>query len=395
MKKFFSAFFFAALILLPAGTPLAARELVRPSGRQHCDTRNLKNLPQILLIGEIHSGFFGPLDAIANLKSDMVFNATERNIYAAFETGDSDITSMHYPWENKDAAEYYAMKKLPSAENISIIDSPLPYGLNISYRAAGGSASFPDIALLLRDNPYVRKAWEDVKQQNNGFSGTDLEPFARILDSAYMKTSFFDLRKQWLETLIKAEKSSPPTEFELNNEHETLRDIGWKSPLKKYLPNHDVSGRYLLFLAGKIYTQLVALTNESFLPALGLTQELIPIDAFREISKHDLSRASEDNRLLMIQVRDRDMADSLADIYCAAADDNGKNVVAMIGGGHIPGVLERLREWSDNRIQIRAVVPTDASRGIPEEILKELESAGAAVENAYAISQEISVLGRQ
>ena len=73
-------------------------------------------------------------------------------------------------------------------------------------------------------------------------------------------------------------------------------------------------------------------------------------------------------------VRDRDLAENIADLYCSAAAE-GRHVVASVGADHLPGVAALLTAWSVGRIPLESA--ESWGKGEAGPLLARLEALSA------------------
>jgi pheromone shutdown protein TraB len=102
-------------------------------------------------------------------------------------------------------------------------------------------------------------------------------------------------------------------------------------------------------LAAKVNARYVALADQEFLDDMGLSKELFPVPERVQgddvESQLKMEKALRSLETIIVPLRDRDMADGIADIYCRAADE-GRNLVVSLGGGHYDGITARLKKWN-------------------------------------------------
>ncbi|MFA6028282.1 MAG: hypothetical protein WC969_00375 [Elusimicrobiota bacterium] len=310
-------------------------EGVRDSGRRHCDPGSLKNRPPIVLVGEDH-------DSISawQVKKEMIDRAAKGELYAALEG--------YTPWQAWMISEQF---KTPFGKDARVfgVDSPIMYGLAGCHqhalddfarfrRSADANDAYAPAKLclhflfLLQDNPFVRHAWEIVRDREDGFVGTELEPLARVFDQA------MNARPDALGKLL--------GDFTPEDESRFIR------------------------LVRKIDAAFVAWVNEAYASDLGIEGPLyaVPEDWPSMRAFWDYAKFRFDSDTPIVRIRNRDMFDNIADVYCAAAEE-GRALVVSVGQDHVQGLGERLQAWSQGRIDLR--VGNSSSDG--DAISRELE----------------------
>ncbi|MFA6092006.1 MAG: hypothetical protein WCU88_05230 [Elusimicrobiota bacterium] len=333
---------------LAISVPSLAGETVKDSGRAHCDLGKFQRLPALLLIGENHCR-----DSSTKVKDEMTALGAEGKIFAAFEAADMRVV---YPW-NADLlyADFGAARTERS--RIFGIDSPFAHGLAISYGYASGTASicakdphkdsFARFIKALRNNPYLQRSWEEVRDAPLSAEDSGLAGLLNAIEEA--RTSSEDISRA----------ASQP-----------LSEEGYPSFLR---------------IAARVNARYVAMANERYLPDLGLTDRLTPYPeirgpwALRKILP-DWSFAQADDAKITVPVRNRDMFDNIADIYCLAAAE-GKNMAVSMGADHVPGVEGYLRRWSGDAIPLKA--ERSFVQKLPDD---DLSAAGPVLEALSALS---------
>jgi hypothetical protein len=232
--------------------------------------------------------------------------ALEGSLVAGLEAGGGRGV---LPW---DGAEAISGRPGGPRSRLYGVDSPLAYGLVRSYSLAGFmeeeapedlensqlGGRLEDYCMAMSGNPFARRAWEDAvsaleERERAVFSGgLDRCADFKRLGPSIPERAFLDF-------------------FQANN------------------------------------AAFTALANDKFLAGMGLSEALSP---WRP-GKVDLA-ALRSARTVMSSVRDRDMSDNIADLYCLAASE-GKALAVSIGGGHLPGVRSRLEQWSRGLIPLR------------------------------------------
>jgi pheromone shutdown protein TraB len=124
----------------------------------------------------------------------------------------------------------------------------------------------------------------------------------------------------------------------------------------------------------------VALANEKFLPAMGLTGRLSPYSDDNLFTSLQNRRSFESSKeAVTVDVRDKALADNIADVYCAAAGE-GMNLVVSIGDAHLPGVEALLKEWSRGRIPLEVERSYEPSPENRESVQESLDAAWPILE---------------
>ncbi|MFA6092005.1 MAG: hypothetical protein WCU88_05225 [Elusimicrobiota bacterium] len=330
---------FILLALLPIRAKAQVTEGVRDSGRFHCDLDSFQKRPPLLLIGEDHCSVTSQ-----QVKIEMVARGSKGSMFSALEG--------FAPWQAELLAKRFKGSYDKETSRLFGIESAFMYGLNgchlqaigalQQYRNAGGacvnltpSRVFQSFLLLLQDNPYVRYVWEQVRDKENAFSGTELEPLARIFDQAMAAPSFDVL-----------------------------------TPLAAGFTMKDAPN--FMRLVRKMDAVYVALANTRFASEIGVGGSLnaIPEDpngSFKD--QWALMKFQTTLNTPLVHIRNRDMFDNIADIYCRAAEE-GKVLAVSVGKKHLPGIEKRLKAWSKGRIPLK-LADSDTE---PGPILDYLES---------------------
>jgi hypothetical protein len=279
---------------------------VQESGRTTCDLDAFEEYPALLLIGENHD-----VGSSKTVKKYMAKAGAQGAIFAAFETG---LEHPAFPWDTAALAEDFKVE-LNTASRIFVVDSPLAYALTRNYNLIGymdqppedlenvqWGGRFASYCRLAHKNPYARRAWEEAVASSPDFQIFSLAGEERCED--------------------------------------------WKRA------SADIPAKTFRLFATANNEAFVSMVNEKFLPAMGLSR---PLEPYREdplmsfFYRQSMSRSAS---TVMSSVRDRDMADNIAAVYCRAAAEH-KNMVVSVGRAHIDGILQRLEDWSNDRIPLR------------------------------------------
>lgn len=308
----------ALLALLLAASPAAALMIDYPvaeSGRSHCSPESLRHAPPVFLIGECHKA-----QSSKKVRQGLAEEAAAGRIYAALESG---VTKAIMPWDLREAHAAYGVP-YGEASRLYGVDSPFGYALVRSYTLIGffqddeprergrseWGSEFAAYCRGVKGNPYAERAWEDARAA----MGAGAPPFL---------AAGLERCEDW------------PKEAE------------------------GIPGATLLAFAAANNAAFVALANEKFLPAMGLSTPLEPYSENLVLSflyRRSMSRSAA---TVVSSLRDRDMGDNAIDLYCAAAEE-GKVLAVSVGAEHLAGVEARLRAWSGDRIPLRVAHSYDA-----------------------------------
>ncbi|MFA6092007.1 MAG: hypothetical protein WCU88_05235 [Elusimicrobiota bacterium] len=330
--------------------PSFAEEPVADSGRFHCDLGKFQKLPALLLIGENHCS-----KSSVKVKAEMAARGAKGEIFAAFEVAGLRAV---YPWTSDFLFTDFKVARTEQSRLFGI-ESPFAHGISISYIYASGggatceqnspSAAFSRFVLYLRNNPFLQRSWEEVRA---------VPPTPDDRSSGITE----------LSDKIERARTAPGAEVQAIVESFHEDDV---KDFQKILAR--VNARY------------VAMANETYLPDLGITKKLRP---YPDV----IWRDSMEN--ILIPVRNRDMFDNIADIYCRAAEE-GKNLAISMGSAHLPGVEGYLRQWSQDRIPLRTDLSYDdekpyADPDVSSPIIKTLETLAAPSPNAVKTAPGLS-----
>ncbi|MFA6091575.1 MAG: hypothetical protein WCU88_00265 [Elusimicrobiota bacterium] len=321
---------------------------VKDSGRSHCDPGKLPARPTLLLIGECHDCASSKL-----IKQEMARRSAKDEFYTALESG---LDQGFYPWDKTQAVKEFNLDPQQKVD-LYPIDPPLAYGLTVFEKMLEETVVHEDVdmfpeemsrlwlrSLLVmsystRGNPYAQRAWESAVAS---FEGDEkLKSVAHILNSI-------------------SESSQ-----NLSTDNCIDRYFGGKNAL----PFHVQAFKQV---AIRYHDAYVALINEKFLLAMGLSEELQYLSKGQILTGNKAWLVLESNFKILINVRNRDFSDNIADIYCQAGL-SGRNLVVSIGYVHVPGVEARLRKWSRS-IPLR-VEQSFAHKEDPTLALTDLDAA--------------------
>ncbi|MFA6030199.1 MAG: hypothetical protein WC969_10120 [Elusimicrobiota bacterium] len=300
-----------ALLLAAAASPASALWIdypVKESGRAHCSADELRRPPPLYLIGECHKA-----QSSKKVRQALAQESAAGRLYAGLESGG---TKAVMPW---DLRETHAAYGVPYGESSRLygVDSPFAYALVRSYTLIGffqddrpqerdrsqWGSEFSAYCRGLKGNPYAKRAWEDARAA----LGAGAPPFL---------SSGLERCEDW------------PKEAE------------------------NIPASTLLAFASANNAAFVALANEKFLPAMGLSSPLAPYEenlVFSFLYRKSMSRSAA---TVLSSLRDRDMGDNAIDLYCRAAAE-GKPLAVSVGAEHLSGIEDRLRAWAGERIPLR------------------------------------------
>lgn len=310
--------------LLASAVSAEGARPVLPSGRARCDLSRLERLPPLLLIGENHCSAHS-----TRVKAAMARLGAEGRLYAAFEVGD-DFAA--YPWEAERLHRSLGVARAPGSR-IYGVESPFAHGLVLTYLGASGRypncspqprlRALEKLAAYTRINPYLERAWRETRVAASADPAA--APAAAALARALSEPDGVSPRAE-------------PAELEA-----------------------------LPLLARRLNQAYVELANREFLPAMGLQDELPATPSGQDLLGWYAALEVED--VLVVDLRDRDMADAIAAVYCAAASED-RAVVASVGAAHLPGIGKDLAAWSAGRIPLEKAW----SANLSEPILDRLEA---------------------
>jgi len=303
--------------ILPAGAVT-----VQPSGRARCDLSRLERLPPLLLVGENHCSAHS-----TRVKAAMARHGASGRLYSAFEVG-NDFAA--YPWEVERLHRSFGAARAPGSR-IYGVESPFAHGLVLTYLYAQGR--FPScspesrlralekLVAYTRINPYMERAWLSARAA--AFSEPTAAPAAAALGRALAAP----------EGIV---PQAEPAELEA-----------------------------LPLLARRLNQAYVELANREFLPAMGLQDKLPATPSGLNVLGWSAAFDVEDT--LIVDLRDRDMADAIAAVYCAAAAE-GRAAVASVGAAHLPGISKNLEAWSGGLIPLEKAWSENLSEPILERL---------------------------
>lgn len=274
--------------------------------RSHCDLGAFARLPTLLLIGESH----GSLHSL-RVKKSAVDLAADGRLFVALEAGG---TMAAYPWMVDQLHSSLGSVRTDKSRLFGI-ESPFPHGLFMTYLVAAEAASRPMAALdmlrgLLHYNHYALRCWDDVLA---GPLQGDALSLARGIDKSLQRAA--------------------------------------GAPLLDSTSEDSLS-----LLARRLNARYVALANERYRSEL---DGRLFAAAEDRGSDRQTRALSGDAGFLVKAVRDRDLAENIIDVYCAAAQE-GRHAAASVGSAHVPGVRKLLVEWSGGRL-VPEVMSSEAS----------------------------------
>jgi hypothetical protein len=333
--------------LLPAAAPAQdapdpVSVEVRDSGRSRCDLGRSKSLPALVLVGGDHEYHPdsreddgeapldepGPYNSETSANSDEVNSlavryAAEGRLFAAFEAARSRA---FYPGAEDLIFSEFGVKR-QGRSRVFGIEAPFAHGLASSYVYATTNPSWEGFLFYLRLNPYLCGAWQDVRESlGSGDEASGLAAVADLIERS-RAAAVLDPRR--------------PDEIRGAN-----------------------SGHFYGLLE-RVNARFVDLANEN-LASLGISEPLVaPAPASSPCrapgaSKNPLLARScqlrfqawrRSFKIIEVPLRDRDMFDNIADVYCRAARE-GKALVVSVGANHVPGIERLLRRWSGGRIPL-------------------------------------------
>ncbi|MFA6093076.1 MAG: hypothetical protein WCU88_07165 [Elusimicrobiota bacterium] len=285
-------------------------------------------LPQLLLFGEA-----------AHESRETIFvkrHAAERantgSIFAAFEVAKDHAV---YPRAEQVLFSDFDLQRSAHSRLFGI-ESPFAHGLCASYRFAGDAPSLEGFLFYLNINPYLRDVWEDVRKNlSSDDASAGLAALSDDLERA--RTAPAD---KWTQ-IVDIQSGKNRTNF--------------------------------ISLMERINVRYVELANKSYLRVLGISGSLKPVAS---ADSKDEGRKWEDSyETLLIPVRDRDMYDNIADVYCRAAEE-GKNLVASVGSSHVPGIAKMFQDWSKGRIPLTTGTSSWGDTSLAVDIIDKLSSSG-------------------
>lgn len=274
------------------GWLLLLATLAQASGFR-CDLSRLAAKPAVLLIGENHCH-----EGSKRVGRAVTGYAVDGTLAGAFEglyPGKEAAVLKNSPWTLTPRSRFFG------------IENRFSHGLVYSYFASAmqricekSDAEVGDAALsMLSYNDYFADAWRQAKRRDPALSAGPAGALAE-----------------------RAEAGNAPRPDEI-----------------KALSRQDFARLNAILYA--IHVEYVAMANAR-LSSLGLAASLTP-------SRTPGSGDSVER--LIVPVRDREMADSIEDIYCASAED-GRMTVAVVGADHLPGLRRHLLEDSNNAVQV-------------------------------------------
>ena len=308
----------AALMLAAAQSALA--------GGFPCDVGALPRKPMIVLIGENHCD-----PGSRKVKRD----AWQRALRGELAVGQEGV---YYGGER----QFYQMLNLPAGPNTLLfgIEQEFSHGLVTSYFAGESinvcgktvDDSAYSSALSLSDNLPYQKAWEIVLEENGGNALLRRSHAARLLDHGA--------------------HGRPITEAEF----QALSQDDFNDMLR------------LMRLMNNVFVEAA---NDN-LASLGLTQPLVPLpkevhEPATPAERAQIKAAEDSIDAVIIPVRNRAMVANLERVYCSVAP-TGRQVVAVVGAAHVPGMMQLLREDAGGAVQVHSL----DSKNAPEDALQAL-----------------------
>lgn len=316
--------------------------------RSHCRLESLTRLPKLLLIGENHCSPHS--DAV---KAAAARLGAQGRLFTALEVG---VNRAAYPWDGERLHRDFAVTRTP-ASRLYGIESPFAHGLAISYIYAIGRGhsclqdkrtppeKFVDYA---RINPHLRHAWDEAR-------AADAEPFdagetelARRIDAALAGTSGFVARPEDERAFVSLARRVNARYAAAANSRDR-EDMGRDKPLSA-----------------------TPLRNPSSVADLG--------------GALNWSEALDDKEYTVLALRDRDLGENIADVYCAAAAE-GRHVAASVGDDHLPGITALLAAWSGGRLPLETAHSWPTSGNLVERLIS--LAAEPLVERRPSIAERV------
>jgi len=271
-----------------------------------CDLRRFQRLPKLLLIGENHCD-----RGSKAVKEAAVRSAGEGTFFTGLEAAEN-----HALYQNNAEAALEAYGLEADADSrVFGIESALPHGLIGTYFYAEGKGggswceepAWRRILLhfftMVQDNPFLRYSWDKAYADAEGYAGSRLREVAGRIQAILQEPGY--------------DPSAAAGSFS-KKDSELFQE-----------------------LALSLNSAYVDLVNEKYLARLGLSE---PAPKARDgITSIDIFYGKLAK--VLIDIRDRDMAKAVEGLYCYAASE-GKNVAAIVGAAHVPGIRAHLERDS-------------------------------------------------
>ncbi|MBI3548992.1 MAG: hypothetical protein HY078_08135 [Elusimicrobia bacterium] len=298
---------FTLLCAYPASRACADGSYDKYRTEFRCNLKDLPSRPRVLLVGENHAG----RASIAYKRIASRVASTGR-AHVGFEAG----AAAYYPGSAPQIARDFEEPNTESSRFYGL-DSPFAHGLILTYVMSDGeNSTYSDMAAaghFLRKNEYFKWSFDAAKEK--GLRRGDERRVGEFLDR---------------EAAMDADTARPDAYRAIDQDPDAFREV-----MKK------VNERY------------VALANSQYLPALGIDKKLQPYGPNGRIkfNRDGTMDGDETTKRIVDDVRDRDMAIQIQDMYCAAAREN-KPVIAVVGLAHVRGIRQILETASGKTISV-------------------------------------------